>query len=90
VKTNAQWSASGKCLEEFLEVGDLVDDELRMYFIEVLPPACMSRRCIQIGEPVRHDPSTGEPMFETLLRVVEGWKYAGVCVTPNGEVCQHG
>ncbi len=89
VKTYTDWCASRKNLGEFFQIGDLVDRETVDYFINVLPPACMSPRCIQIGEAVRHDDETGKPMFSTLERQKEGWVYAGVKVTPDGEVCRY-
>lgn len=36
-------------LEEYLQVGDLVDQEMVDYFINVLPPAYMSGSLIQMG-----------------------------------------
>ena len=86
MKTFEQWQKSDKhILSEFLQVGDAVDRDFVDYFIEVLPPACMSLRCIQLGEPSRHDPKTGKPMFETLQRENYQWIYKGVMCTPAWE-----
>lgn len=84
MKTYEQWQESGENLGEFLQVGDVVDEELQIYFLEVLPPACWSRDCIQIGEPSKADPVTGANMFETLEKKGDSWIYAGVKVFPVG------
>ena len=88
MKTFQQWQESDKhILGEFLQIGDEVDEEMKIYFLEVLFPACMSSKCIQIGEPSRHDQKTGRPMFETLEKRGESWIYTGVKLTPSGETC---
>ena len=90
VKTLEQWQESDKHnLGEFLQIGDEVDEEMAMYFIEVLPPACMSRKCVQLGEPSRHDAKTGRPMFETLQKEDGEWIYKGVALTPPWETCSY-
>lgn len=88
MKTKKDWDKSGKNLQTFLQVGDLVDDEMVDYFIEVLPPACMSPQCLQIGEPFDYD-EHGCLMFSTLICTAEGWQYAGEIVTPDGERCNY-
>ena len=85
MKTFEQWQADNHTISEFLRIGDAIDTEFVNYFIEVLPPACMSERCIQLGEPSKHDPKTGKPMFETLQREGCRWIYKGVMRTPAGE-----
>jgi len=84
--TLAELNESGLCLGEYLTVGDSVDDGLYWSFIEELPPACMSSRCVQMGEPFSHD-SEGRPMFETLEKRDGKWIYTGIKVTPQGERC---
>ena len=84
-KTYEGWEQSGLSLSKYLEVGDTVDAALEMYFLEVLPPACWSPRCIQLGEAATHDGATGRPMFETLEKIDGAWTYTGVKATPDGE-----
>ena len=84
MKTFKQWGETCETLDKFLQIGDIVDEEMKMYFLEVLPPACWSSDCIQIGEPSRGDPITGEHMFETLEKIDGNWVYAGVKVFPKG------
>lgn len=88
MKTKEGWDNSSLSLNEFLAVGDKVDEVMADYFLGVLPPACMSSRCIQIGEPWTHD-SNGNPMFETLTKADKDspWVYAGILVTPDSEQC---
>lgn len=85
MKTYQDWCKSGKDLSKFLQIGDVVDEEMYYYFIEVLPPACMSNRCVQIGEPYSHD--AGGPVFDTLEKKNGNWIYTGYKNTPKGETC---
>jgi hypothetical protein len=73
-KTCEGWKGN---LDSYLQIGDLVDDEMYDYFLEVLPPAYWSSRILQIGEPVSH----GEwgATYATLRRTANGWMYAGNC-----------
>lgn len=85
MKTYKDWNGSGKDLHEFLQIGDAVDDEIYDYFLGVLPPACNSSRCLQIGEPYTHD--AGGPLFETLEKIDGQWVYTGYKHTPKTEKC---
>jgi len=89
--TKEEWNESGLRLSTYLRVGDTVDDELREWWYCVLPPACWSGKCIQIGEAASHDTKTGRPTFATLQRFEkEGpWVYMGEIITPEGEVCSY-
>jgi len=84
MKTMKEWKGSRLDISQFLQVGDIVDDEILDYFIGVLPPACMSSRCVQIGEPTRHN-AAGKPEFETLEHKDGNWIYTGVNSVPNSE-----
>jgi hypothetical protein len=85
MKTREQWRTVDMNLSEFLHVGDPVDDELYEYMRDVLPPACHSSRCLQMGEAYSHD-ERGRPTFLTLANGGDGWYYAGTIPTPKGEV----
>jgi len=76
VKTFKNWKGD---LNSYLQVGDIVDDELRNHFINVLPPITHTSNLIQMGEPYNH--INGEAIFSTLERVgVESnWVYRGNC-----------
>lgn len=82
MKTMKEWNGSGLDLSQYLQVGDTVDEEMFDYFVGVLPPATMTSRCVQIGEPTRHN-GEGKPMFETLEKLGGLWTYAGVKVKPS-------
>ena len=85
MKTYKQWTESKKDLNEFLQIGDVVDEDILDYFIGVLPPACQSPRCVQIGEPYTHD--AGGPLFATLEKIDGQWIYTGHKNTPKTEKC---
>ena len=86
MKTKQDWNKSGKSLSEYLQVGDMVDEDMYYYFLEVLPPACNSNNYVQIGEPAFHT-NKGQPAFATLLKVGSNWVDVGEIVTPIGEKC---
>jgi len=85
MKTKKEWEDSGKDLNEFLQVGDEVDKEMYRFFVEVLPPACLSSRCVQIGEPYSED--AGGNLFATLEKQDGKWIYTGHKNTPKTEKC---
>lgn len=79
------------------QVGDLVDSEFVMDMMDLLPPACMSLRCAQVGEPYSHreDPETGKfrATFSTFKCLHGGWnegvwEYRGNCF--RGETTERG
>lgn len=77
IKTPKQWHESKLCLNEFLQVGDLVDEDMADYFLCVLPPATHSQFMIQMGEPYSH--VNGRPTFATIKKTAAGWEYRGNC-----------
>jgi hypothetical protein len=74
VKTYEEWDGS---LNEYLQVGDIVDEEIYNHFINVLPPAMMRSSCTQMGEPYSH--VNGKATFSTLQWTDQGWMYCGNC-----------
>lgn len=82
---------------EGAKVGDLVDADVVMAAMNIVPPATMRTSCAQIGEAYSHrqDPDTGKirPVF-TTFRCVEGnwdngvWEYRGHCF--RGETVERG
>ena len=77
VKTLAGWHESQRDLSRYLTPGDVVDEEMAMYFLEVLPPACHTSKLIQIGEP--YDFVAGAKTFSTVELTPAGWVYRGHC-----------
>lgn len=70
-----------------VQIGDYVEQAIVDDAMDLLPPACMSSACSQIGEPYSHrmDPANGKwrPTFTTFKRVTSGsngiWQYCGHC-----------
>lgn len=77
VKTMDGWRESRSDLDTYLQAGDLVDEDMHDYFLDVLPPAYWSDRILQIGEPVSHGEKGAT--FATLQRTGDGWRYCGNC-----------
>ena len=73
-KTYADWKGD---LSQYLDIGDVVDEEMADYFINVLPPATMSGHLIQMGEPYSH--VENKATYHTLVNTFDGWVYAGTC-----------
>jgi hypothetical protein len=75
VKTLEQWN--GRTLEDYLNVGDQVDEEMINYFINIIPPATLNSRLLQVGEASNH--IGGKATFTTFERVNNIWFYRGDC-----------
>jgi hypothetical protein len=79
VKTYANWETD---LSEYLQIGNIVDDEMVEYAYNVLPPATMNGSMVQIGEPYSHrEDETGKwrATYATFVKTEAGWTYAGHC-----------
>ncbi|MGE7305759.1 hypothetical protein ACQKJG_18220 [Priestia megaterium] len=77
MKTYDGWGESRLRLDDYLQVGDLVDEEMYEHFIGAVPPACMRSSCTQMGEPYDH--VNGRATYATLSRTEHGWMYMGHC-----------
>ena len=71
-----------------VKIGDYVQQAVVDDSMDCLPPASMSARCAQMGEPYsrREDPETGEwrPTFYTFKKVTGEWpnsiwQFCGCC-----------
>lgn len=77
-------------------VGDFVAESVVDDIMDLLPPACMTSACSQMGEPYSHreDPETGRwrATFATFRRVTSEhggiWEYRGHCF--RGETVERG
>jgi hypothetical protein len=74
MKTYKNWKGN---LENYLQPGDVVDEEMVNYFIDVLPPAYMNSNLVQMGEPYSH--VNGKATYSTVYRKDGNWIYAGHC-----------
>jgi hypothetical protein len=77
MKTMQQWNESNLELSKFLKIGDIVDQDIADYFIEVLPPTTMNSSIIQIGEPYDHNGENGRARYDTLQKKDGQWVYIG-------------
>jgi len=82
-KTLDGWRKSGlPTIEDYLDPGDTVDDELVDYFRNVLPPLCDRSSLFQAGgthSTEQDDAGRWRPTFLTFSRSDGEWRYAGVC-----------
>ncbi|MGO4697702.1 hypothetical protein AB4Z50_25785 [Paenibacillus sp. 2TAB26] len=64
-------------MDDFLKIGDEVDEEFYDYFLNVLPPASWTSSLVQIGEP--HSHVGGRATYATIAKVDGKWIYRGHC-----------
>lgn len=84
VKTYEGWERSGlPTFDDYCFIGDTVDEEMVDYFINVVPPACMSSACAQCGEPVSYEgdeQGNYRQTYTTFHRVGDkSWRFDGHC-----------
>lgn len=67
-----------------LLIGDYVEEEIVDDIINCLPPVCMQKSCVQLGEPYSHELDTKRgtyratyPTFKCVGERV--WEYCGAC-----------
>ena len=51
IKTLKGWEESGKNWDDFCKPGELVDEDIYWYFLNILPPRNMGAGYLQVGEP---------------------------------------
>ena len=87
LKTIEDWQNSEcRTWDEYCKPGDLVDQEVADYFLNILPPQTMKRGYFQVGEPHSYarNPKTGKTSdtYATFVRYgKEIWQYRGNCWT---------
>lgn len=89
IKTMAGWHEFAKnnsngSWDKYCKPGDLVDEEVYDYFLEILPPRSMERGYLQVGEPHSHqmnaDTGKVQATYATFQKVRKGvWMYLGNC-----------
>lgn len=84
IKTLKEWEESGKNWDDFCKPGELVDEDVYWYFLNILPPRNMGAGYLQVGGPYdsRLNPKTGKYMatYSTFVKVGDKvWKYCGNC-----------
>lgn len=70
--------------QHYCKPGDLVDEGVYDYFLDILPPRSMGYGYLQVGEPhsYRFNPETGkhQATYSTFVKVEKGiWRYCGTC-----------
>lgn len=91
LKTLAGWYESDcGSFEAYCKPGELVDEDMVDYFLNILPPRAMRAGYIQAGEPysTAMDPETNKTSgtYITFAKVRKGvWEYKGHCF-PNKDV----
>lgn len=77
-KTHEGWPA-GVGLTQYLQPGDVVDETMRVYFQDTLPPITWRDRALQLGEPYDGGGPGGASRYATLVKSPSGkWFYMGL------------
>lgn len=91
VKTIEGWYKS-ECYswDDYAKPGDLVDESVFEYFLNILPPRSLQRGYLQVGEPHSHElnPKTGrmQATYMTFTKTEEGlYRYCGNCFSGETE-----
>lgn len=85
LKTIEDWQNSGcRTWDEYCKFGDLVDQEVAAYFLNIMLPRTMKIGYFQAGEPYSYarNPKDGKPSdtYATFVRYRKGiWQYRGSC-----------
>lgn len=91
IKTIDGWGKSDKSSwDDYAKPGDLVDESVYYYFLDILPPRSMGHGYLQVGEPFSHrfNPKTGkhEATYATFTSVGNGiYRYCGNCFSGQAE-----
>lgn len=75
IKTYQKWENSGKNFDAFINPMDEVDEEMFMYFLEVLSPQFQIRNIFQSCESVCED--QGCAFYGTFQQIGERYFYLG-------------
>lgn len=70
-------NSSAKTIEEYLNKGDEVDNEMIEYFTDILPPITQNSLMLQVGEPSNH--IDGKALYMTFTNENSKWIYKGDC-----------
>ena len=85
LKTIEGWHKSGcNSWDEYCKPGDMVDQGVADYFLDILPPRTMTSDYFQVGEPHSHaiNPKTMKSCGTYATFAVRGkeiWEYCGNC-----------
>ena len=84
IKTLEGWEKSNtKTIEEYLKVGDKVDLDMYVHFLNILPPRIDYSNYLQVGGVCNHSPDKEgklRPTFLTFSKDVDNdWIFNGEC-----------
>lgn len=85
IKSIDGWELSPQCSwDDYAKPGDLVDESVYDYFLNILPPRSMGYGYLQVGEPYSHrfNPRTDrfEATYATFVGAEKGkYRYCGNC-----------
>ncbi|MEO2202323.1 hypothetical protein ABGV42_01050 [Paenibacillus pabuli] len=77
MKTYNEWMESQINFDKFVNVGETVDEEFVMYFVNILPPHWNGETYVQVGSPA--DSVNGLNTFTTFIKENGVWTYIGEC-----------
>lgn len=78
MKTYRGWLESdANTIEEYLNVGDIVDEEMYLHFLNIMPPLIDLSNLLQTAEP--YDFVGGKATYLTFEKVDGQWTYRGNC-----------
>lgn len=84
IKTLEEWQKSTEeVFDDFCKVGEMVDQSIIDYFINLLPPICLKENYVQAGGVYVHtvdkDNNSFKPTYTTFEKEDENWIYRGNC-----------
>ena len=82
-KTMEEWESSGiTAFDDYVALGDEVDEEIVDNYLGMVPPACHSKRLMQMGEADQHLPNANGSYKATYMTFEKSdgqWYYRGYC-----------
>lgn len=84
MKTYQGWGNSGVgTIDEYLTIGDEVDEEMIDYFRDILPPRTCNFMMLQVGEP--SDYVNCRATYMTFQKENGKWIFKGDCFRGGGD-----
>lgn len=78
IKTYKGWiNSDADTIDKYLNPGDLVDEEMYNYFLNILPPLVLDKYYLQVGGAC--DYVSGNYTYVTFIFENGNWIYKGEC-----------
>lgn len=89
MKTFKDWKKE-ETIAEYLQIGDIVDNEMYEHFLNILPPITSRNDMLQVGGMIdveKDENGVDKPTYITFTKDTEsnGWVYRGECFV-NGTI----